>query len=542
MCAMKKIFTLFILLCAFSSCTEISITEETVLLTDEVKYYATITESDPASRTYLDEQRRQCWDAKDSISVFRTTRNERFNFDGKTGDFEGSFTRDASESADTSVGDAISTTYALYPYDAAATLDAEEEKISLTMPAMQYYAENSYGPSANVMVAAAESAQSNLLPFRSVGGYLVVKLYGENTTIASITLAGNNGEVLAGNATVEARYGYTPSLMMAEGGSREVTIDCGEGVTLSNDKENPTEFWFVLPPVTFEKGITIMTVNSQNQMDTQSSNKKLTVSRNTAKLMAAYKPMFNGPANNELWYKSKSPDTHQFIDFYVEGYGTRVFGYNADGTKSIFEYDYNPGGCYRVKHFSGEVTQLPVYIFYDKDNLEEVALPNSLRKIYQHAFSGCDGLKGIIIPENVYQIDQYAFLGCTSLETVLIKGQLTSLGGMIFYDCTSLKTVEFAEGITRLTDRMFGNCVSLETITLPASIKQIEPQIFEGCTNLKTVYVKATTPPEMSYWVFADNEHNNLNCKIYVPVESVEEYKKASNWKTYADQIEGYNF
>ncbi len=536
---MKKIFTLFTLLCAFSSCAEKSITEERVLLTDEVKYYATITESDPASRTYLDEQRRQCWHAEDSISVFRTTRNERFNFDGVTGDFEGSFTRDASESADTSVGDAISTTYALYPCDAAATLDAEE-KISLTMPATQYYAKNSYGPSANVMVAAAESAQSNLLPFRSVGGYLVVKLYGENTTIASITLAGNNGEVLAGNATVEAHYGYTPSLMMAEGGSREVTIDCGAGVTLSNDKENPTEFWFVLPPVTFEKGITIMTVNSRNQMDTQSSNKKLTVSRNTAKLMAAYEPMFNGPANNELWYKSKYGGTSK-IDIYVSGWETPVFGYNADGTKAIFEYDYNPG-CYRVKHFSGEVTQLPFHIFYDKDNLEEVALPNSLRTICEGAFIGCDGLKSIMIPENVYQIDAYAFRGCTSLETVLIKGQLTSLQGMIFYDCTSLKIVEFAEGITRLMDRMFGNCVSLETITLPASIERIDAQIFAGCTNLKTVYVKATTPPDMSYWVFTDNEHQNLNCKIYVPAESVEEYKKASNWSTYADQIEGYNF
>lgn len=536
---MKKIFTLFILLCGLASCAEKSVTEDQILITDEVKYYATIAESDQASRTYLDEQRRQCWHAEDSISVFRTTRNERFNFDGVTGDFEGSFTRDASESADTSVGDAISTTYALYPCDAAATLDAEE-KISLTMPAMQYYAKNSYGPSANVMVAAAESAQSNLLPFRSVGGYLVVKLYGENTTIASITLAGNNGEVLAGNATVEARYGYTPSLMMAEGGSREVTIDCGAGVTLSNDKENPTEFWFVLPPVTFEKGITIMTVNSRNQMDTQSSNKKLTVSRNTAKLMAAYEPMFNGPANNELWYKSEFPGTEK-IDIYVSGWETPVFGYNADGTKSIFEYDFR-SACFRVKHFSGDVTQLPFHIFYEKDNLEEVALPNSLRTIGEGAFIGCDGLKGIMIPENVYQIDAYAFRGCTSLETVLIKGQLTSLQGMIFYDCTSLKIVEFAEGITRLTDRMFGNCVSLETITLPASIERIEAQIFAGCTNLKTVYVKATTPPEMSYWVFTDNEHQNLNCKIYVPAESVEEYKKASNWSTYADQIEGYNF
>ena len=145
-------------------------------------------------------------------------------------------------------------------------------------------------------------------------------------------------------------------------------------------------------------------------MDTQSSNKKLTVSRNTAKLMAAYEPMFNGPANNELWYKSKFGGTDK-IDIYVSGWETPVFGYNADGTKSIFEYDYS-SGCYRVKHFSGEVTQLPFHIFYDKDNLEEVALPNSLRTICEGAFIGCDGLKSIMIPENVYQIDAYAFYGC----------------------------------------------------------------------------------------------------------------------------------
>lgn len=113
---------------------------------------------------------------------------------------------------------------------------------------------------------------------------------------------------------------------------------------------------------------------------------------------------------------------------------------------------------------------------------------------------------------------------------------------MIFYDCTSLKSVKFTEGITTLTDRMFGNCSSLETITIPASVTRIDGQVFAGCTNLKTVYVKATTPPSMSYWVFTDNEHNNLDCKIYVPAESVEEYKKASNWSTYADQIEGYTF
>jgi hypothetical protein len=32
------------------------------------------------------------------------------------------------------------------------------------------------------------------------------------------------------------------------------------------------------------------------------------------------------------------------------------------------------------------------------------------------------------------------------------------------------------------------------------------------------------------------------NCKIYVPMESVDAYKGATNWSSYANYIEGYNF
>ena len=33
-----------------------------------------------------------------------------------------------------------------------------------------------------------------------------------------------------------------------------------------------------------------------------------------------------------------------------------------------------------------------------------------------------------------------------------------------------------------------------------------------------------------------------IGCKIYVPTESVDEYKSAEHWSEYADDIVGYDF
>lgn len=54
-------------------------------------------------------------------------------------------------------------------------------KIILTLPAVQPYAENSFGLGANSMVAATENKSDMLLQFKNLCGYLVVKLYGNQT-------------------------------------------------------------------------------------------------------------------------------------------------------------------------------------------------------------------------------------------------------------------------------------------------------------------------------------------------------------------------
>jgi hypothetical protein len=55
-----------------------------------------------------------------------------------------------------------------------------------------------------------------------------------------------------------------------------------------------------------------------------------------------------------------------------------------------------------------------------------------------------------------------------------------------------------------------------------------------GCSSLTSITCKATTPPLL-------NVGNNISSvtEVYVPAESVEAYKTATNWSYYGDKIQG---
>ena len=68
---------------------------------------------------------------------------------------------------------------------------------------------------------------------------------------------------------------------------------------------------------------------------------------------------------------------------------------------------------------------------------------------------------------------------------------------------------------------------------------------FLYCSGLTSVYCKATTPPtavlsDDGYWYTFD--YNAYGQIIYVPTESVDAYKSATGWSSYADAIFGYEF
>lgn len=231
----------------------------------------------PGVRTSVDQDLHLLWTKDDLLSIFTSTYNSQYRFTGNTGDNYGNFEEVAAEGFHS--GSDISTNYAVYPYSSSTTL-TNDEKLSLTMPGVQHYAANSFGPGANTMVAVTAGPSDKYLSFKNLCGYLVVRLYGEGS-VKSVSIAGNNGEKIAGSATVTAAYGSTPSLEFKSDADGAITLDCGAGVALGADADHSTEFWFCIPPVTFSKGFTVTVVNASDATAVMKTSASRTVQRNT---------------------------------------------------------------------------------------------------------------------------------------------------------------------------------------------------------------------------------------------------------------------
>lgn len=133
-------------------------------------------------------------------------------------------------------------------------------------------------------------------------------------------------------------------------------------------------------------------------------------------------------------------------------------------------------------------------------------------------------------------IRNYAFYYCSSLTSIEIPNGVTSIGEMAFKDCSSLASVTIPNSVTSIGNSSFYNCTSLTIIEIPNNVTSIGPAAFFGCSGLTNVTVKKILPPILGNNYVFNNTSQNL--VIYVPAESVEAYKAASGWSTYADKIQ----
>ena len=402
--------------------------------------------ADEDTRTYVEDNLYLRWYEGDLISAFLgNTLNNKYIFKGETGDNGGTFSAVSSTELGSSYP--LDNIFALYPYDE----DNEISKagvINYSLPAVQEYAEESFGKGANTMVAVTKSTDDTFLAFKNACGYLKIKLYGK-ATVKSIELKGNNGEKIAGEASITATYGGVPTVAMSEDATESITLDCGEGVKLSTDAEKPTEFWFVVPPTEFSDGLTIVATDIYGTTFVKSTSNAVTITRNEIQPMAALEAIFPDPtpANNEIWYTSSDGNI-------VEPHSTNVFGAN------IVSNNYKDGKG--VITFDGNVTT-----------------------IGHSAFRDCDSLTSVTIPDSVTTIGYAAFYECTSLTSVTIGDSVTTIGEKAFYWCDSLTSVTIGDSVTTIGEGAFWNCYSLTSITIPDSVTTIGDYAFEVCTSLK---------------------------------------------------------
>ena len=395
------------------------------------------------------------------------------------------------------------------------------------------------------VVAVTEDTDDTFLKFKNVGGYLKLQLYGDNVTVKSITLTGNNNEKLAGAATITSVYGQDPTINMADDATGSVTLDCGEGVEIGSTAETATAFWIVVPPTTFTKGFEVTITDVNDNEVTKSTSNEISIARNTIKPMPAFEVEII--PNNQIWYTST--DGNIVNPKNSGGFGATITSNTYENGKGVIKFD-------------GNITKIPAFVFSNCNSLSSIILPNSVTEIEGQAFENCSSLTNILIPNSVTFIGTYAFSGCASLSSITIPQSVSTLGDQPLRYCKSLTNIIVMEGnpvydsrencnaiietetntliqgcsntvipnnVTTIGTGAFMNIRSLINIKIPNSVTTIGNLAFYNCTSLIKVEIQSSTPPT----IYSSTFYNcNREIKFYVPSESVNVYKAANYWKS----------
>ena len=218
-----------------------------------------------------DEYRKVLWQPGDSIGVTYTLGY------GDMDKFVNVKTETDSIATFKGATDAGSTYYMFYPYN-SNLYAADWDKIYFTIPSGQTYAKETF--TSNAMPMVAKGSPYETLQFYSLCGVLAINLTGTET-VRSISFTGKDADgnpiPIAGEYYVDMNYDDVPAIYTSNSNNTSaVTLACGDGVQL--DPTEPTPFYIVLPPATYDS-FNIIIATTDGKVMLKESTKPLTIKR-----------------------------------------------------------------------------------------------------------------------------------------------------------------------------------------------------------------------------------------------------------------------
>ena len=243
-------------------------------------------------------------------------------------------------------------------------------------------------------------------------------------------------------------------------------------------------------------------------------------------------------------------------DFHIDGFAYKILPSNtmypygsaalveiADCTKDVVipEFVSNGNSEFRIETFGiGSV----VFTNEASSIVESITIPKTIKIINKNVLAGCPNLKTVIVDsenpyydsrescnaiittsQNRYFTPNTLIAGC---KATTIPNSVVEIGENAFYNCQSLETITIPNSITKIGISAFNACTALSAITFSENLTAIGEWAFDDCNNLIEVVCYATQPPTISRYTFL-----GISPTIYVPVESIELYRKTNIWKDF---------
>ena len=233
----------------------------------------------------------------------------------------------------------------------------------------------------------------------------------------------------------------------------------------------------------------------------------------------------------------------------MNGDGELSYGEAASVTNlgSVFSNKNTLTSFDELQYFVG-LTHVKSMAFMNCSSLLSIIIPKYVTGIANMAFYGCSNLSSITIPKSIYRTGTQVFSGCNMLSAVyytgnvvqwcriafgLIEGNPLYFAHNLFINNHLVTELVIPDEITVIKNQTFQGATCLTSMTLHNSITSIGFSAFSGCNGLTEIMMLGTTPPSLGTSVF----NNTNNCPIYVPYESLNDYKTATNWSDYEDRI-----
>ena len=122
------------------------------------------------------------------------------------------------------------------------------------------------------------------------------------------------------------------------------------------------------------------------------------------------------------------------------------------------------------------------------------------------------------------------FKDASSFEEIRYFSNLKTVTG--FKGNTKMVTITLPEGVTTLGTECF-RLSRIRYLVLPSTITTLGHECLKPVDYCSYIVFKSINPPSLNVNAFGLPS----GCKIYVPDDSVDAYKTATNWSTWASRI-----